>query len=122
MRGYLEIEDETLGKALTEHFEAVKELFGNDTTGDLIVDSGLAYSMDTLIKPYVETGGILSLKTGTIDTQIGNEKRSLDTLDAQLASKEADLKRKYGDMEANLNRMESSSSSIDSLSKQGSGQ
>jgi len=122
MRGYLEIEDETLSKALIEHFEAVKQLFGNDTSGDLIVDSGLAYAIDSLIKPYVETGGILSLKTGTIDTQIGSEKRTLDGLDAQLASKEADLKRKYGAMESSLNRMESSSSSIDSLSKQNSGQ
>jgi flagellar hook-associated protein 2 len=122
MRGYLEIEDETLSKALTERFEAVKQLFGNDTSGDLIVDSGLAFTIDNLIKPYVETGGILSLKTGTIDTQIGNEKRKLEGLDSQLASKEADLKRKYGAMESSLNRMESSSSSIDSLSKQSSGQ
>ena len=41
MRGYLEIEDETLAKALDEHFEAAKQLFGNDTNGDLIVDCGI---------------------------------------------------------------------------------
>jgi flagellar hook-associated protein 2 len=122
MRGYLEIEDETLGKALTERFEAVKQLFGNDANGDLIVDTGLAYAIDTLIKPYVETGGILSLKTGTIDKQIDGEKRKLESLDAQLASKEAELKRKYGSMEASLNRMESASSSIDGFSKQNQGQ
>jgi flagellar hook-associated protein 2 len=122
MRGYLEIEDDTLAKALADHFEAAKQFFGNDTTGDLLVDSGLAYSIDSLIRPYVETGGIVSLKTGTIDTEIGSDKRDLDDLDARLASKEADLKRKYGEMEANLNRMESSSSSIDSFSKQNSGQ
>jgi flagellar hook-associated protein 2 len=96
MRGYLEIEDETLGKALDEHFDAAKQLFGNDTTGDLIINSGLAYAIDTLAKPYVETGGILSLKTGTIDSQIASDKRDLDSLDEQLASKEADLKQKYG--------------------------
>jgi flagellar hook-associated protein 2 len=122
MRGYLEIEDETLGKALDEHFESAQQLFGSDTNGDLIVDSGLAYAIDALIKPYVETGGILSLKTGTIDTQIGSEKHQLETLDAQLASKESELKRKYGSMEASLNRMESAGSSIDSFSKQNSGQ
>jgi flagellar hook-associated protein 2 len=122
MRGYLEIEDETLGKALDEHFDAAKEFFGSDTNGDLIVDSGLAYAIDNLIKPYVETGGILSLKTGTLDTEIGSEKRTLETLDAQLADKESELKRKYGSMEASLNRMESAGSSIDSFSKQNSGQ
>jgi flagellar hook-associated protein 2 len=122
MRGYLEIEDEVLGKALAERFDAVRQAFGTDTNGDLIVDSGFAYAIDMLAKPYVETGGILSLKTATIDTQVASEKRSLDSLDAQLASKEAELKRKYGSMEASLNRMESSSSSIDSFSKQNSGQ
>lgn len=122
MRGYLEIEDETLAKGLGEHFEAAKQLFGNDTNGDLIVDAGFAYAIDNLIKPYVETGGIVSLKTGTIDTQLGEEKRNLDSLDARLASKEQDLKQKYGDMEANLSRMESAGSSIDSFSKQNSGQ
>jgi flagellar hook-associated protein 2 len=122
MRGYLEIEDETLGKALDEHFEAAKQLFGSDSNGDLIVDSGLAYALDTLIKPYVETGGILSLKTGTLDTQLANEKKKLETLDSQLATKEQDLKEKYGSMEASLNKMESSSSAIDSFSKQNSGQ
>jgi flagellar hook-associated protein 2 len=122
MRGYLEIEDTALAKALDEHFEAVKQIFGNDTNGDLIVDAGFAYAMDNLTKPYVETGGILSLKSGTLDAQISGEKRRLDGLDAQLASKESELKRKYGSMEASLNRMESSSSSIDSFSKQNSGQ
>jgi len=122
MRGYLEIEDVALANALDGHFEAAKQLFGNDTNGDLIVDSGFAYAMDNLMKPYVETGGILSLKTGTIDTQVGNEKRKLDSLDAQLVSKEADLRRKYGLMEASLNRMESAGGSIDSFSKQNSGQ
>jgi len=118
LRGYLEIEDVTLAKALDEHFEGAKQLFGNDTNNDLIVDSGIAYSMDNLLKPYVETGGILSLKTGTLDTQIGNEKRSLDRLDAQLVSKESELKRKYGQMESSLSRMQSASGSIDSFSKQ----
>ena len=65
-----------------------------------------------------QAGGILALKTATIDTQVGTEKRALERLDAQLASKETDLKRKYGMMEASLGRMQSASGSIDSFSKQ----
>jgi flagellar hook-associated protein 2 len=128
MRGYLEIEDETLAKALDTHFEAVKQLFGDDTNNDLVVDSGLAYAFDSLLKPYVETGGILSLKTGTIDRQLGTSsspgslRARLADYDAALATKEQQLKQKYGSMEASLNRMESTSSSIDSFSKQNSGQ
>ncbi len=126
MRGYLEIEDETLGKVLIERFEAVRQLFGNDTNGDLVVDSGLAYALDTLLKPYVETGGIIALKTGTIDRQLGSTSQpgtlraKLAEMDVQLARKEQELKQKYGLMEATLNRMESTSSSIENFSKQNS--
>ena len=122
MRGYLEIEEDLLDKALAERFDAVKQLFGNDTDGDLIADSGAAFRLDNLLKPYVETGGILSLKTGTLDRQIASEKKSIESLDKQLVAKEDELKRKYGMMEGSLNRMESSSSAIDNFTQQQSGQ
>ncbi|MGO8695129.1 MAG: flagellar filament capping protein FliD [Rectinemataceae bacterium] len=119
MRGYLEIDEDTLKKALQDHFTAVKQLFGNDTQGTLIVDSGVAYSLDRLIKPYVEMGGIISLKTGTLDQQISSTKRTIGDLDTQLAAKQQDLKDKYGQMEGALNQMQSASSSIDNFAKGG---
>jgi flagellar hook-associated protein 2 len=119
MRGYLEIDEDALKKALQDHFAAVKQLFGNDTHGTLIVDSGVAYSLDRLIKPYVEMGGIVSLKTGTLDQQISSSKRTISDLDAQLAAKQQDLKDKYGQMEGALNQMQSQSSSIDNFAKGG---
>lgn len=118
MRGYLEIDEDTLKKALDEHFEAAKDLFGSDTDGDLIVNSGVAYSLEATIRPYVETGGIFSIKTGTIDSQKTREQKTIDTLDQQLASKEADLKQKYGAMEGTLQQMQGTANSIDSFSKQ----
>jgi flagellar hook-associated protein 2 len=111
--GYIEIDEESLDKALAANFSAVRDLFGNDTTGDLVVDSGVAYTLDMGLKPYVETGGILALKSQTITTQIGTQKRTLATLDEALAAKESDLKRKYGMMEGALNSMQSSGNSID---------
>jgi len=115
MRGYLEIDEDTLKKALGERFEAVKELFGYDSDGDLIVNSGVAFALDGALKPYVETGGNLSVKTGTIDAQRAREKTSIETMDRQLAAKEEELKRKYGQMEGALNRMEGTSSSIENF-------
>jgi flagellar hook-associated protein 2 len=126
LRGYLEIDDEVLAKALGERFDAARQLFGNDTNGDLIADSGAAYAIDTLLKPYVETGGLISLKTGTIDRQLGSTSQPgslrarLADMDVQLVRKEQELKQKYGSMESSLNRMESTSNSIDSFSKQNS--
>lgn len=121
LRGYLEIEEETLNRVLESDFEAVRQLFGFDTDGDLVVDSGVGFTVDSAIKPYVETGGIMNLKTRTLDTQVTQERRTIETLDKQLIAKEADLKRKYGMMEGALNRMEGTSSSIDQFSKNNSG-
>ncbi len=118
LRGYLEIDEKTMDAALRADLPAIRELFGNDTDGDLIVDAGFAFSLDSLVKPYVETGGIITLKTGTIDSRLTQEQRRIDTLEVQLADKEDSLKREYGMMEGALGRMQQTSNSIDQFSSQ----
>jgi flagellar hook-associated protein 2 len=59
MRGYLQIDEKKLDAAIEQHLPAVKQLFGSDTTGDMIIDSGVAFNMDNLSKPFVEIGGII---------------------------------------------------------------
>jgi flagellar hook-associated protein 2 len=122
MRGYMEIDEDALDTALMDNLPAVQQLFGQDSDGDLIVDSGIAFALDNLMRSYVETGGIISLKTSTIDSKITQEQRRIDTLDTQLARKEDDLKRQYGAMEGAYNRMESTASSLDQFSQRNSNQ
>jgi len=122
MRGYLEIDEEMLDKALSDNFAGVRDLFGRDSDGDLVVDSGAAYRVDAILKPFVTTGGIISLKTDTLDRQIKADKEKITSLDSALAQKEAELKEKYASMESTMDALESSSSSINSFSKQNSGQ
>jgi flagellar hook-associated protein 2 len=117
LRGYLEIDEKSLDAALETKLPAIQQLFGSDTDGDLIVDSGIAYSMDLLARPYVETGGIITLKTGTIDSRIAQDGRRIETLDRQLAAKEASLKNQYAQMESAYNQMERMSTSLDQFSQ-----
>jgi flagellar hook-associated protein 2 len=117
LRGYLEIDEKALDAALETKFPAIRQLFGSDTNGDLIVDTGAAYNLETLSKPFVDLGGIITLKTGTIDSRINQDKRRVDTLERQLASKEADLKLQYARMEGAYARMEQLSSSLDNFSQ-----
>lgn len=119
LRGYLEIDETALDKALLDDFQRIKQAFGFDTDLDLIIDSGAAFALDALMKPYVETGGIVSTRTGTLDSQIARQKRTIETLDKALVAKEEELKRKYGLMEGALGQMESSSSAWDSFGKSG---
>jgi flagellar hook-associated protein 2 len=117
LRGYLEIDEKALDAALETRLSAIQQLFGSDTDGDLIVDSGVAYSLDLLARPYVDTGGIIPLKTGTIDSRIAQDNRRIETLDRQLASKEASLKNQYAQMESAYNQMERMSTSLDQFSQ-----
>ncbi|MDX9897837.1 MAG: flagellar filament capping protein FliD [Spirochaetia bacterium] len=115
LRGYIEIDEANLDKALKENFQRVKESFGYDTDGDLLIDSGAAFKLDFMTKAYVETGGIVSIRTRTLDDQASRQKRDIENLETQLVRKEADLKRKYGLMESALGQMESSSSAWDNF-------
>jgi flagellar hook-associated protein 2 len=121
LRGYLEIDEKALDAALETKLPRIQQLFGYDTDGDLIVDSGLAYMLENLSRPYVESGGFISLKTGAIDSRISQDRRRIETMDRQLAAREAQLKMQYGQMEGAYNRMEQLSNSLENFSRQNSG-
>lgn len=118
MRGYLEIDPKTFDAAVENNLVAIKELFANDTSGDLIADTGVAFNVDSLVKPFVDTGGIISLKTSTIDSRIKQDERRIDTMERQLAVKEQELKIQYARMESAYARMEKMSDSLDNFSQQ----
>ena len=120
LRGYLEIDEKVLDAAIVSKLPAIKQLFASDTTGDLLPDTGLAYSIDVLTKPFTETGGLIALKTNNMNSRIDQEKRRIQTLDRQLAAKEADLKKQYSQMEGAYGRMEQMSASLDRFQQQNS--
>jgi len=120
LRGYLDIDPKVLDSAIASNLPAIKQLFAYDSTGDLLADSGVAYSIDRLVRPYVETGGLFAQKTSTMSSRIDQEKRRIETLDRQLLAKEADLKKQYSMMEGAYARMEQMSSSFDRFQQQNS--
>jgi flagellar hook-associated protein 2 len=118
LRGYLEIDERALDAALETKIPAIRELFANDTTGSLLADTGVAFNVDALLRPFVETGGIISLKTNTIDSRITQDERRIATLDRQLAAREQELRIQYARMESAFSRMEQLSNSLDNFSQQ----
>jgi flagellar hook-associated protein 2 len=118
LRGYLDIDEKVLDAALGSKLSAIKQLFGNDTTGDLLPNTGVAFNLDALTRPYVEIGGLFALRTNSMNSRIDQEKTRIVTLDRQLAAKEAELKKQYGQMEGAYNRMEQMSGSFDRFQQQ----
>jgi flagellar hook-associated protein 2 len=115
LRGYIEINEDEVSQVLDNKIMAVKELFGMDTDGDLIIDSGVGVAVDTYLKAYNQTGGIISLKTDTLEEAIDKKDDEITDYQAYLEDYEQDLRVKYGSMESTLNQLQSSSSFLDNL-------
>ena len=120
LRGYLEIDEKKLDSALENNLDDIRQMFGYDSDGDLIVDSGIAYQLDKQISAYTQTGGILALKTSTLDTKIKSSEGKISKLESQLEEKEAQLRSKYSQMESSLNSLESQQNTISNFTKQNS--
>ena len=118
LRGYLEIDEEKLDSFLESDIDAVKDLFGRDTTGDLVVNSGVAREVDNFLTPYTQTWRFVSTRISRIDSQIDATKDDIADYEEYLEDYEADLKREYGNMEAMLNQLENSSKELDNFSRQ----
>lgn len=120
LRGYLEIDDQKFTAQVERHADAVRQLFGNDTTGDLVVDSGAAFKLDALLTPYVATGGILPQRATTLDQQIAASDRDIANYKRKLDDYQAELKRKYGQMGGALDTLQKNSQSLQNFNKQNS--
>jgi flagellar hook-associated protein 2 len=120
LRGYLEIEESKLDSAISAHPDWVKELFGYDGDNDLIIDNGVAFILDQYLKPYVDTGGIISSRLNGLDGKISRKNRDIAVYNRHLEDYEAELRRKYGRMEAALDALERSSKALDNFNRTGS--
>ncbi len=112
MRGYLEIDEKKLDEALEGNLDEIKSLFGYDSDGDLIVDSGIGFAMDKQLTSWVQTGGIIASKNASLESQIKTSNTKITRLQTQLDDKEAQLKNKYATMEGTLNSLESQQTTI----------
>ena len=119
MRGYLEIDEKKLDSALDEKMDEIKNLFGYDSDGDLVIDSGIAYAIDKQLTSWTQSNGIIASKNSGIDTKIKSAENNIKRLETQLASKESQLRRKYGQMEGTLNNLNAQSSTITNFANGG---
>ena len=119
LRGYLEINEKQLDQALKNDLDQIKNIFGYDSDGDLIVDTGIAYQLDRQLGAWVQSGGIIANKTSTLDGRIKSSETKIASLERQLENKETQLRSKYGQMEGTLNSLNSQSTTISNFANSG---
>lgn len=118
LRGYLEIDEKKIDSVLQSSLSDVKNIFGFDSDGDLIIDSGIGWRLNQQLSAYVQTGGILTLKASGLDSKIKTSEQRIARLETQLSQKEAELKAKYGQMEGALNSLENQQTTITNFTNQ----
>lgn len=119
LRGYLEIDEKKLDSELEKHLDDVRNMFGHDSDGDLIIDSGIGYKLDKQLTAYVQSGGVFAMKTSSLDARIKSSEQKIARLETQMDDKEAELRTKYGQMEGALNSLESQQNTIKNFSNSG---
>ena len=117
LRGYLQIDEAELEESVNRMGDWVKQLFGYDSDNDLAVDTGAAYQVDTYLKAYVETGGVVANRLAGLDNSIARKEQEIERYNEHLEDYEAELRRKFGDMEGALDSLEDSSRAIENLNR-----
>jgi flagellar hook-associated protein 2 len=117
LRGYLQIDEDKLEESVSRMGDWVKQLFGYDSDNDLAVDTGAAYQVDSYLKAYVETGGVVANRMAGLDNSIARKQREIERYNEHLADYEAELRRKFGAMEGALEDLEKSSRAIENLNR-----
>jgi flagellar hook-associated protein 2 len=117
LRGYLQIDEGKLEESVSRMGDWVKQLFGYDSDNDLTVDTGAAYQVDTYLKAYVETAGIVANRMATLDNSIARKEREIEQYNEHLEDYEAELRRKFSTMEGALNNLEESSRAIENFNR-----
>ena len=116
LRGYLEINEDTLDEVLKKDVKNIQDLFGSDTDGDLIVDTGAAYEMNKYISSYTQVGGLVASRITGLSNQIHNTETDITNMNRKMDDKEAQLRVKFGRMESALKTMEQNTKTIDNFS------
>lgn len=120
LRGFLELDEKKLDSMIAKgKTDYMKNLFGMDTTGDLVVNSGAGYSVDEILRPFTQLAGINSGKMAALDAQIKKKDKEISDFNDHLARYEADLKKKYGAMESSLGALQKNFDTINGLKNTG---
>ncbi len=105
IEGLLTLDSDKLSDMLTNRFSDVKKLFTNVTgTYD---SEGLAQRLDDLIRPQVQTGGVLASRIDSQQSAINDLKQRQKDIETRVALRETQLRAQFTAMETALSQSQS---------------
>ncbi len=101
--GKLVIDESKLTKTIRENPEGVEQFFGSDTDGDNRIDNGMAFRVESNLRPYVSSGkNIIASKMDMEDTNIKLADERIERHQDHLKKYEDKLRKKFSAMEKSL--------------------
>ncbi len=101
--GKLIVDDGLLLSTLKDNPDGVEEFFGSDTDGDNRIDNGMAYRVETILRPYVSSGkNIIANKMDLEDTNIQTTDSRIERHQEHLKKYEDKLRKKFSTMEQSI--------------------
>lgn len=91
-------------RALTENYDSVANFFGGD--------DGLSATLDSFLKEFTKSGGIIASKENSLKTQIDKNTKDLDAANRYIASFEQTLRSRYTALDALLGSMQNMASTV----------
>lgn len=106
-KGILTINNEKLMAMVSENVFVVNDIFGYDTNGDKIVDTGFAYNISSLCDEYTRVNGVIANKVKQIDNMIKSNKDMYAKFQERLEEYRISLERKFGKLQQVLRESKS---------------
>lgn len=110
--GKLSLDTTKLSDALDANFDQVSSLFGGT--------NGLAAQMNTALKQYTQTGGLISIRQDALNTQLRSLASQQSTANDQITRYETNLRKQYGSLDSMLASMKKSASYLSTITSSSS--
>lgn len=78
-KGFLQVDEEKFMSKIETQMDGVEELFANDTTGNDVPNTGVAFVMNEFITPYSQTRGIVDNTIIMARSKMEDNKKRMDT-------------------------------------------
>jgi len=117
--GTLQIDEDKFIEAFRNYPESIKQLFGNDTNNDMIIDEGVAYRLDNILKGYIDKReGIITYRIKNSENEIKEQEKKIEDWQEHVEEYRKKLEKDFTVMQEALRELELNQKRIENFSNQ----
>ena len=118
LKGILEVKEDKFIEMMGKYPDGVKDMFGNDTNGDLAIDTGIAFEVEKLLKIYTVAGnGFFDNRDKVFDRELEQKDKDIATYKEKMDKDEQKLKKDLIKMEKATKDLEDNRKKFDNMNK-----